>query len=96
MKLSTTRNARAAFIGASEQGILRALLCSYDFTHRLFVKETIVRLDSAALESMQCLGQFRFSVSPIMDRLRPGAGWVSLESDRIELPDVPEFRSLED
>ena len=50
------------FVGASEQGVLRALLCSYDLASRSSMKESVIRLESTALESMQSLDRSRFSI----------------------------------
>jgi hypothetical protein len=83
------------FVGASEQGVLRVLLCSYDLGNKSFVKESVVRLESSASESMHALNRFRFSVSPSVQSAYQDDEQLSFFDDRSEIPDIPEFRSLD-
>jgi hypothetical protein len=83
-----------AFIGAHEGGMSRMILCSYDAAAGAFVEETIVRMESAVLQRMPRLDRFRFAVAPapIMEDLLTRR---SMESDLMELPDIPEFLSID-
>ena len=87
------------FVGGRERGMLRVLLCSYDIARRSLVKETVTRMDPIASTRLPRLDRFRFSVEqktePIQRDLNE-LDWNTIdEDDLIELPDVPEFISLD-
>jgi hypothetical protein len=81
------------FVGGREQGLVRVLLCSYDDATRAFVKETVVRFEGRVTQQLSRLGRFRFSVCPGREE---SFREETMESDLISLPEIPEFRSLDD
>ncbi|KAK4506398.1 hypothetical protein PRZ48_000128 [Zasmidium cellare] len=88
------------FVGGRERGLLRILLCSYDSARRSFVKETVTRLESVVSTGLPRLDRFHFSVQPeleLIDHSGQDLGEQHLyDEDLMELPDVPEFISLDD
>ncbi|KAF2171454.1 hypothetical protein M409DRAFT_18571 [Zasmidium cellare ATCC 36951] len=88
------------FVGGRERGLLRILLCSYDGARRSFVKETVTRLESVVSARLPRLDRFRFSVQPEMEIVEERGQDLGEEQlydeDLMELPDIPEFISLDD
>lgn len=83
-----------AFVGAHQGGMLRMILCSYDTAAGAFVRETIVRMESAVLPRMPLLDRFRFAIAPA-PRIEDLPPRRSMESNSMELPDIPEFLSID-
>lgn len=72
------------FVGASEGGMLRLILCSFNATVGAFVEEDIIRMESAALQQMPRLDRFRYAIASADDN-----------DDMIDIPDIPEFITID-
>jgi len=50
------------FLCAVEGGMQRAIGCSYDFTTQTFYRETVLRVDTTALDRMSRVPRFRIGI----------------------------------
>lgn len=103
LTLTTFRASRPPtlmFIGGRERGMLRVLFCSYDAARRAFVKETVSRLESVVNTRLPRLDKFHFAIQSEVEAIGQ-VGQIyheqdAYDEDLMELPDIPEFISLDD
>lgn len=103
MSLTTFRSNKPPtmlFVGGRERGMLRVLLCSYDVASRSFVKETVARMETGMSTRLPRLDRFRFSAQPAAETVQEDSVELGenaiYDEDLIELPDIPEFISIDD